>query len=72
MSQQLIEDYLTNGGTITVLKPASLDIVKHYTGPLKTTEPSKEFDSNGNRVYTYLNKSGFGQSIDPTTFNYGD
>ena len=69
--QQLINDYLSSGGTIKKFSEAE-EVIEPYQGKKKTTEPSMEFDSNGRRVYRYLNKTDIDATIDETGFNYGN
>ena len=68
--QELIDNYLASGGTIKKFSEAE-EVNTPYTGPKVTTEPSMEYDRNGNRLYRYLNKICIGASLDETRLNYG-
>ena len=67
--QQLIDNYLSNGGKVTVI-PAIED--KHEPATNLIAQSSDiEYDRHGQRVYRYLNKIQYSIEQDKTTLNYG-
>ena len=67
--QQLIDEYIANGGKITVI-PAIED--KHEPATNLIAQSSDiEYDRHGKRVYRHLNKISYSIEQDPTTLNYG-
>ena len=67
--QQLIGDYLANGGSVTII-PAIED--KHEPATNLIAQSSDiEYDRHGQRVYRHLNKISYSIEQDPTTLNYG-
>ena len=67
--QQLIDEYIANGGKITVI-PAIED--KHEPATNLIAQSSDiEYDRHGQRVYRHLNKISYSIEQDPTTLNYG-
>lgn len=67
--QQLINEYLANGGKVTVI-PAVEDKHEPATNRLISTQ-DLEYDHTGKRVYKYLNKTQYSIEQDSTTLNYG-
>jgi hypothetical protein len=69
--QELIEQYLANGGTITRIEQV-LEPVQSKPTKLIPTESPRHYLPNGNRDYKYLGKTWNILPIDQTTLNYGD
>lgn len=69
-NQQLIDEYLANGGTISVHEVAETVYKPVHPDKLIPTE-FHEYDRTGKRIYRYLNKIDLGVSLDETTANYG-
>ena len=67
--QQLIDNYLANGGNITII-PAVEDKHEPATNRLIPTQ-NISVDHTGKRVYRHLNKISYSIEQDPTTLNYG-
>lgn len=70
--QQLIDEYLANGDTITKL-PASEE--KFEPIPNKLLIPCgqpPQYDFYGKRVYQHLNKTFYEIETDVSMLNYGD
>lgn len=67
--QELIEQYLSSGGTIKVYSEAE-PVFEPYKGTLRPTSKIK-YDRNGNRVYQNLGKTPLMTPIDESKFNYG-
>lgn len=69
-NQQLIDEYLANGGTISVHEVAEDVHEPVHPAKLIPTE-FHTYDREGKRIYKYLNKVDLGVSLDETTLNYG-
>ena len=67
--QELIEQYLSSGGTIKVFSEAE-PVFEPYKGTLIPTSKIK-YDRNGKRVYQNLGKTPLMTPIDESKFNYG-
>ena len=67
--QQLIDEYLANGGKVTII-PAVEDKHEPATCKLIPTQ-NISVDHTGKRVYRYLNKIQYSIEQDKTTLNYG-
>ena len=67
--QQLIDEYLANGGNVTII-PAVEDKHEPATCKLIPTQ-NNSVDHTGKRVYRYLNKIQYSIEQDKTTLNYG-
>ena len=67
--QELIEQYLSSGGTIKVSSEAE-PVFEPYKGTLIPTSKIK-YDSNGNRIYQNLGKTPLMTPVDESKFNYG-
>ena len=67
--QQLIDEYIANGGNVTVI-PATED---KYEPAINRLIPTQHIsvDHMGKRVYRYLNKIQYSIEQDKTTLNYG-
>ena len=68
--QQLIDEYLAKGGTITVI-PFVPDKYEPPTNLIPTHQPYV-YDRYGKRVYANLNKPIYSIEQDITKLNYGD
>ena len=70
--QQLIDEYLANGGNITKL-PASEEKFEPIPNKLliQTGQPI-QYDNYGKRVYQHLNKTFYEIETDVTMLNYGE
>lgn len=68
--QELIEQYLSSGGTIKVFSKAK-EIFEPYKGTLIPSNSKIKYDSNGNRVYENLGKTPLMTSMDESKLNYG-
>lgn len=69
--QELIDQYLANGGTITRIEQV-LEPVQSKPAKLIPTESPKDYLPNGKRNYKYLGKTPNIIPIDETTLNYGN
>ena len=67
--QELIEQYLSSGGTIKVYSEAE-PVFEPYKRTLTPTSKIK-YDRNGNRIYQNLGKTPLMTPIDESKFNYG-
>ncbi len=67
--QELIEQYLSSGGTIKVYSEAE-PVFEPYKGTLIPTSKIK-YDHNGKRVYQNLGKTPLMTPVDESKFNYG-
>ena len=67
--QELIEQYLSSGGTIKVFSEAE-PVFEPYKGTLIPTSKIK-YDRNGKRVYENLGKTPLMNPVDESKFNYG-
>ena len=67
--QELIEHYLSSGGTIKVFSEAE-PVFEPYKGTLIPTSKIK-YDRNGKRVYENLGKTPLMTPVDESKFNYG-
>ena len=67
--QELIEQYLSSGGTIKVFHEAE-QVFEPYKGTLIPTSKIK-YDRNGKRVYQNLGKTPLMTPVDESKFNYG-
>ena len=67
--QELIEQYLSSGGTIKVSSEAE-PVFEPYKGTLIPTSKIK-YDRNGKRVYENLGKTPLMNPVDESKFNYG-
>ena len=67
--QELIEQYLSSGGTIKVFSEAE-PVFEPYKGTLIPTSTIK-YDRNGKRVYENLGKTPLMTPVDESKFNYG-
>jgi hypothetical protein len=67
--EELIEQYLANGGTITKHGPKEAEVVEPTK--LLPTGPAKQYDSWGKRIFNNLNRYTTIDQ-DPSTFNYGE
>lgn len=67
---ELIEQYLSSGGTIKVFSEAE-EIFEPYKGTLISSTSKVKYDRNGNRVYNNLGKTPLMTSIDESKLNYG-
>ena len=67
--QELIEQYLSSGGTIKVFSEAE-PVFEPYKGTLIPSSKIK-YDRNGRRVYENLGKTPLMTPVDESKFNYG-
>ena len=67
--QELIEQYLSSGGTIKVYSEAE-PVFEPYKGTLIPSSKIK-YDKNGKRVYENLGKTPLMTPVDESKFNYG-
>ena len=67
--QELIEQYLSSGGTIKVFSEAE-PVFEPYKGTLIPTSKIK-YDRNGKRIYENLGKTHLMTPVDESKFNYG-
>ena len=67
--KELIEQYLSSGGTIKVYSEAE-PVFEPYKGTLIPASKIK-YDRNGKRVYENLGKTPLMTPIDESKFNYG-
>ena len=67
--QELIEQYLSSGGTIKVFSEAE-PVFESYKGTLIPSSKIK-YDKNGKRVYENLGKTPLMTPVDESKFNYG-
>ena len=67
--QELIEQFLSSGGTIKVFSEAE-PVFEPYKGTLIPTSKIK-YDRNGKRVYENLGKTPLMTPVDESKFNYG-
>ena len=67
--QELIEQYLSSGGTIKVSSEAE-PVFEPYKGTLIPTSKIK-YDRNGRRIYQNLGKTPLITPVDESKFNYG-
>ena len=67
--QELIEQYLSSGGTIKVFSEAE-PVFEPYKGTLIPTSKIK-YNKNGNRIYKNLGKTPLMTPVDESKFNYG-
>ena len=67
--QELIEQYLSSGGTIKVSSEAE-PVFEPYKGNLIPSSKIK-YDRNGKRVYENLGKTPLMTPVDESKFNYG-
>ena len=67
--QELIQQYLSSGGTIKVFHEAE-PVFEPYKGTLIPTSKIK-YDRNGKRVYENLGKTPLMTPVDESKFNYG-
>ena len=67
--QELIEQYLSSGGTIKVFSEAE-PVFEYYKGTLIPSSKIK-YDKNGKRVYENLGKTPLMTPVDESKFNYG-
>ena len=67
--QELIEQYLSSGGTIKVYSEAE-PVFGPYKGTLIPSSKIK-YDKNGKRVYENLGKTPLVTPVDESKFNYG-
>ena len=67
--QELIEQYLSSGGTIKVFSEAE-PVFEPYKGTLIPSSKIK-YDKNGKRVYENLGKTPLMTPVDESKFNYG-
>ena len=67
--QELIEQYLSSGGTIKVSSEAET-VFEPYKGTLIPTSKIK-YDRNGKRIYQNLGKTPLMTPVDESKFNYG-
>ena len=67
--QELIEHYLSSGGTIKVFSEAE-PVFEPYKGTLIPSSKIK-YDKNGKRVYENLGKTPLMTPVDESKFNYG-
>ena len=68
--QELIEQYLSSGGTIKVFSEAE-PVFEPYKGTLIPSTSKIKYDRNGNRVYKNLGKTPLMTPVDESKFNYG-
>ena len=67
--QELIEQYLSSGGTIKVFSKAE-PVFEPYKVTLIPSSKIK-YDRNGKRVYENLGKTPLMTPVDESKFNYG-
>ena len=67
--QELIEQYLSSGGTIKVFSEAE-PVFEPYKGTLIPSSKIK-YDKNGKSVYENLGKTPLMTPVDESKFNYG-
>ena len=68
--QELIEQYLSSGGTIKVYSEAE-PVFEPYKGTLIPSASKIKYDRNGNRIYQNLGKTPLMTPLDESKFNYG-
>lgn len=68
--QELIEQYLSSGGTIKVSSEAE-PVFEPYKGTLIPSNSKIKYDSRGNRVYQNLGKTPLMAPVDESKLNYG-
>ena len=68
--QELIEQYLSSGGTIKVFSEAE-PVFEPYKGTLTPSTSKIRYDRNGNRIYQNLGKTHLMTPVDESKFNYG-
>ena len=68
--QELIEQYLSSGGTIKVYSEAE-PVFEPYKGTLTQNKTKIKYDRNGNRIYQNLGKTPLMTPVDESKFNYG-
>ena len=68
--QELIEQYLSSGGTIKVYSEAE-PVFEPYKGTLIPSTSKIKYDSIGNRIYQNLDKTPLMTPVDESKFNYG-
>lgn len=68
--QELIEQYLSSGGTIKVFSEAE-EVFEPYKGTLISSTSKVKYNRNGNRVYENLGKTSLMTPVDESKLNYG-
>lgn len=69
-NQELIEQYLSSGGTIKVSSEAE-PVFEPYKGTLIPSASKIKYDRNGRRIYQSLGKTPLMTPVDESKFNYG-